>query len=173
MAAHRATPQGVETPGCATHGPGSPTPLNVEKRLRRLVRMLGDVQNAVFHVGDAARCDIRGRRGRQRGTRGGTHKARRLEVGAGRSDGSTKEGSPELPEENMQWVAVAKHRENLDKRRARQAEARARKAEEENKLLQQRLKLKEKVGGEEVSVQDCLLLLETEEFHRKPLDEVL
>ena len=78
-----------------------------------------------------------------------------------------------MPEENMQWVAVAKHRENLDKRRARQGEARARKAEEENKLLQQRLKLKEKVGGEEVSVQDCLLLLETEEFHRKPLDEVL
>ena len=100
MAAHRATPQGVETPGCATHDP----PLNVEKRLRRLVRMLDDVQNAVFHVGDAARCDIRGRKERQRGTRGGMHKARRLEMGAGRSDGSTKEGSPELPEESMGWA---------------------------------------------------------------------
>ena len=40
-------------------------------------------------------------------------------------------------------------------------------------MLQQRLKLREKVGGEEVSVQDCLLLLQTEEFHWKPLNEVL
>ena len=186
MAAHRAAPTGAGTPGSATHGPGSPAALNVEKRLRRLVRMLGDVQNAIFHVGDAAHCDVRGRKGRRRGTRGGKHKARRLERGAGYSDGSPKEGSsPELHEESMgwatewsaekmDWVAVVNRGENLDKMRARQAEARARKAEEENRLLQKRVKLMErKVGGEEVTVRDCIKQLDTEEFHDKPLDEVL
>ena len=179
IAAHRVAPQGAKTPGCATHGPGSPAALNVEKRLRRLVRMLGDVQNAIFHVGDAAHCDVRGRKGRQRGTRAGRHKDRRLGIEAAQRDGSTKAGSPqegvpELPEEKTEWVAVVSHsNQNLDKRRARGAEARARRAEEENRLLQKRLKLREKVGGEEVSVQDCLLLLETEEFHRMSLDEVL
>ena len=186
MAAHMAAPTGAGTPGSATRDPGSPAALNVEKRLRRLVRMLDDVQNAVFHVGDAARCDIRRRTGRQRGTRGDKHKARRLERGAGYSEGSTKEeSSPELSEENMGWasewseakmgwVAVINRGENLDKMRARQATARARKAEEENKLLQKRLKLMErKVGGEEVTVRDCIKQLDMEEFHDKPLDEVL
>ena len=45
----------------------------VGKRLRRMMKMLDDVVNAVFHVGDAAHCDVRGRKGRHRGTRAGRH----------------------------------------------------------------------------------------------------
>ena len=177
MAAHRAAPTGAGTPGSATSDPGLASRVwktqdaqtAVGKRLRRVVKMLDDVVNAVFHVGDAAGCELRGAK-RTRGTRGGRNKDRRRAVEY--SDGSSKTSS-ELPKEVKEWVAVVKPNKNMEKRRARQAEARARRAEEENRMLQQRLQLREKVGGEEVSVQDCLLLLKTEEFHRKPLDEVL
>ena len=191
MAAHRAAPTGAGTPGSATSNPGlaprvwktQDAQTAVGKRLRRVVKMLDDVVNAVFHVGDAAGCELRVAR-RTRGTRGGLHEHRRRAVDY--SNGPPKEGSsPELHEksmgwatewsaEKMDWVAVVNRGENLDKMRARQAEARARKAEEENRLLQKRVKLMErKVGGEEVTVRDCIKQLDTEEFHDKPLDEVL
>ena len=148
----------------------------MEKRLRRVRKMLDDVVNAVFHVGDAANCELRAGR-RTRGTRGGRHKDRRREGDARDGqmvDGSTFERPTSLEEKNMQRVAVVKHGENLDKRRARRATARARKAEEESKLLRNRLKLREnKVGAEEVTVRECLRLLDTKEFHEMELDEAL
>ena len=178
MAAHRAAPAGAETPGSAVHDPGLaprvPVTRNaqaaVEKRLRRVRKMLDDVMNAVFHVGDAAQCELRAQ-GRTRGTRGGRHKDRRRAVED--NDGSSKTRA-ELPKEVKEWVAVVKPSKNMDKRRARQATARARKAEEENELWQKRLKLKEsKVGTDEVTVRDCLRALETKELHEMELDDVL
>ena len=117
MAAHRAAPAGAGTPGSAVNDPGlaprvwktQDAQTAVRKRLRRMMKMLDDVVNAVFHVGDAAGYELRAAR-RARGTRGGLHKHRRR---AGEySDGSTKTRS--LEEKNMQWVAVARQKDNLD-----------------------------------------------------------
>ena len=67
MAAHRAAPAGAGTPGSDTRDPGLATRVSatrnaqaaVERRLRRVRKMLDDVVNAVFHVGDAATCELR------------------------------------------------------------------------------------------------------------------
>ena len=145
--------------------------------------MMTDVMNALNHVGDAVNCELRVAR-RTRGTRGGRHKHRRRAAGC--NNGSTKEGlQPELPEENMGWasewsetkmgwVAVVNRGENLDKMRARQATARARKAEEENHMLRKRLELRGKKVREDVATgRGCLQFLDTKEFRGMELDEVL
>ena len=151
--------------------------------MRRTLKMMTDVMNALNHVGDAVNCELRVAR-RTRGTRGGRHKHRRRAAGC--NNGSTKEGlQPELPEENMGWasewsetkmgwVAVVNRGENLDKMRARQATARARKAEEENHMLRKRLELREKKVREDVATgRGCLQFLDTKEFRGMELDEVL
>ena len=57
---------------------------------------------------------------------------------------------------------MVKPSENMDKRRARQTKARARRAEEENHLLRKRLELREKKVREDVATgSECLQFLDT------------